>query len=1242
MANFITPKKVKVPKLNFAKLRNLEEKDMSYDPKKQVEGYEKRLEASGIDPDKATDSRNFLEKALNLEEDQNILFDIFEVLERPQQALFGAIQAKQKGKNVGKAALEHFKGNEHTYGKDLLIEGGVVSDSKDKFGVDDLLGLALDIVADPIDLALIPATGGAKLIGDAQKAVDSTQDIYNTAKLLNNADAITSAEKALKKAQDYLNGAKKVQLRTIRSLAGRGFKAGLRKTGTIADTGISKILKYADNRSLEKVAKAKELGMTGYIKQLDALDKYEDFKKYLTGIFKPDKRLPKGIWNRIFKINSAEMLSKSETAILSQKMVANIDEYAQVVGRTSEEVGEDIMTAIEYFKYNPKGAYIDFIRSPQQALDQQAYEAIQPLFKSVGIKADDVYEHTLVNGKDAYLVKNIDMHKQFVKDIDEKFLDTTSDLSKMEHAHWERRLKSNINGNYFARMKNKGAHKITTEAKEALNNDIQVLVRGWIDNPTHIDRITRKNAIYDVFEKHGLNSVLDSGDLNFEKLDNYIQTIVDDKRIVARYANEDTLLPRFKNAEKEARLQELLQKDKAFSDLVDKSYEFKVAIEETYGRIFDDVLGGSNLRLRMTEGIVHHTETDEMKRMRGVTKLFPDYEDSPVLRGKRSLLATRDYKVSADEANAIFQEHMDMLHKYNVLKEDQIEFLANHEGMKLFKNTIQESVADMMEYTPKLTKDTKMMEEILATSWLYDSDLIRPYTPSNPKVDFYQHKPAPPGYQIVNRNDLIKELNGYKNYLGENSAVDKLIEGLKSGNYNTTEVLIESNIHSMIGALVNQKETKAFMNFMDAANSLFKQTKLLSPGFQVRNILGNSFNMYAAGMPIRKIVSNFTKAHTVISKGDDVLRKVTEGVALTAKEQKIWKWYKPFIENNFHELSRKMFDPGMVDKTVDKIAELEGIGAKAKKPFKKVVELNSKGNQFSDERFRLALYMFASENPSILTKFGADDPATLVRKVLFDPNDLSWAEKKHLRKFIPFYTFTKKNLVYQWENLPQSSKAYQSVQKSIRDTWKAMELEPGEDVDQYKLEDFWIPIPKLGKDGKYRAIRAKLPIEDLGELLENPLRKFVAASAPLLRAPYEFAANQQLFTGMPIEEFKGQRGYMIPEISRKAEYLLSQTGLDIPIAGIADVGKASVGLAKGDYSDLGQFAQAAVGRSVIGEGTAERSRTTKAYSELDEIRELMKYYKQEGIDIVKLSDIENKSPLNNLVNRLKQINSSFR
>lgn len=1228
MAKYIAPKKVVAPRLDLTKFQQKEPTKTTYDPLKQVEGYEKRLEASGIDPEKATDKRSWLERALNLEEDQNTLFDIFEVLERPQQALFGAIKAGQEGGNAGKAAWEHFKGNEHTYGKDILLETGGFDDSGDKFGVDDALGLVMDVFVDPIDLALIPATGGAKLAADAAQVVKRGEAMLDIAKAANKADEISAAVKFLDKAKLVEQGAKKVKLRTIRDLTFQGVKKGFKKGFSVTDQALSNVLKKIDDLNIKKLGKAQALGHEEAVKAFHALDGYKDFKKYLVGIFDPIKRLPKNAWNRVFKINSAEMLSQKEAMALQELMIKKIDAYAAKVGMSSEQAGIDIMFGIEAFRYTPRGSYIKFIQNPSQALDDEAFDAIQPLFKITGFDGNDIYKKVPISGrKEGYVVQNPTAHKKFIEALGEdsdvkKALNELAGIDSKGRS-WETRVKSNLGSNYLS----KAGVKLPKEARQAFYDDVISTATRWIDGDKVLTSQQKRAELLELFNKHGLTKYIDDSTLNFDSFTKYLDKRTTGRRMYLQFDNEETLLPRFFDDKRYNDIKNLYENDEAFKTIVDESYDFKVAIEETYARVYNDIVGGKNIEINTIEGIIPHVETKEMAAMRKVSNLFPDDElKAPILRGRRSLVSGRDYRVSAEEANAIYQAQVDLFIKNGTIKDDQLDFFRNHENMQLFKTDIQSSVADMIEKRPRLTKDAKLMEDFLATSWLEDPDLIRNFTPSDPMKLSYQKNTIPIGYSKVNRADLINELKGYEKLMPEGSSITKLREALEK-NFTGVEVVLENNIYEMIKAFTDDNKGQYFLKFVDWVNSIFKKTKLLSPGFQIRNFMGNAFNMYAAGVPINDVMLNYGKAHKIISEGEAVFKKLSQGIELTVEEQKIWKWYKPFVANNFHEISNKLFKTSTeaADKMVDEIAKLDGVAKKAKQPFKWLVNKNSAMNQFNDERFRLALFMYASENPELLSKFGVVNPEDLVRKVLFDPADLSWAEKTRLRKVIPFYTFTKKNLVYQMENFGINSKRYQAVQKSIRDTWRAMELNPQEDVEQYKTEDFWLPVPFVDKNGEYRAIRAKLPIEDLGELIENPLRKFVAASAPLIRAPYEYTANKQLFTQMPISEFEGQRGYMIPEISRKAEYLLSQTGLDIPVAGVADIGRTGYQAVTGQLADknFGEKLEQGLGRSVVSRGSAEKAQRSRAYDRLNQIRDLMKYYKQEGVTIMRLSDLEN-------------------
>jgi hypothetical protein len=129
---------------------------------KQRDNLEKRLLAEGIDPKTLGgefDNRNILEKALNLRPDQNVLFDFFEIINRPVEAVKGAMLAGKDGENILEGAWKGLSGNitEDGYirGTEFLEEMGIdnfVGDTPvDKFVGD----VVTDIVLDP--LTYVPA-----------------------------------------------------------------------------------------------------------------------------------------------------------------------------------------------------------------------------------------------------------------------------------------------------------------------------------------------------------------------------------------------------------------------------------------------------------------------------------------------------------------------------------------------------------------------------------------------------------------------------------------------------------------------------------------------------------------------------------------------------------------------------------------------------------------------------------------------------------------------------------------------------------------------------------------------------------------------------------------------------------------------------------------------------------------------------------------------------------------------------
>ena len=174
----------------------------------QTVNYATRLEAINAD---GKDTRNPLEKLLNLPEDQNFLFDIGELLDRPFNAIKGGIQEAQEGGSVLEGLGQGISGEKTYYAGDILRNAGVSDDALftnplngEDVSISDIAGTVLDIFADPT--TYIPVAGGIA------KGVNVSSKAGKAAKALKTVDKASDALSALKKvdtAVDTLSDAEK-------------------------------------------------------------------------------------------------------------------------------------------------------------------------------------------------------------------------------------------------------------------------------------------------------------------------------------------------------------------------------------------------------------------------------------------------------------------------------------------------------------------------------------------------------------------------------------------------------------------------------------------------------------------------------------------------------------------------------------------------------------------------------------------------------------------------------------------------------------------------------------------------------------------------------------------------------------------------------------------------------------------------------------------------------------------------
>ncbi len=153
--------------------------------------------------------------------------------------------------------------------------------------------------------------------------------------------------------------------------------------------------------------------------------------------------------------------------------------------------------------------------------------------------------------------------------------------------------------------------------------------------------------------------------------------------------------------------------------------------------------------------------------------------------------------------------------------------------------------------------------------------------------------------------------------------------------------------------------------------------------------------------------------------------------------------------------------------------------------------------------------------------FDPEDAAAKTKEFLFDYDNLTMLEKDYLRRLIPFYTWTRKNIALQLKATATVPGKQVAQFKALR----AMEEMFGEskDEDEKKFApDFVMAgmniLLNRKDDDRTFLVGFDLPIESAFDFLSKPLREMLISLSPFLKAPLEFATQRNFFKEKQIKE----------------------------------------------------------------------------------------------------------------------------
>lgn len=343
-----------------------------------------------------------------------------------------------------------------------------------------------------------------------------------------------------------------------------------------------------------------------------------------------------------------------------------------------------------------------------------------------------------------------------------------------------------------------------------------------------------------------------------------------------------------------------------------------------------------------------------------------------------------------------------------------------------------------------------------------------------------------------------------------------------------------------------------FLKFYDDVQNGWKKWSLgIRPAYHTRNAIGNIFNAYVIGGTKNPLMySAAGKLQSKVLRGQE-LDKTGDFMGTGMSESELW-----FHMNDNGVVSKQQYGIDVLQETEKEIEKLAGykqtVGDRAKQLYadNPLVEAGFKVGSTIEQNARIAVFIDKLRKARMDTSLKYYDPKTgrkikvsetrnkdfepdiisgainyanqEVKKALFDYSDLSAFERNVMKRFVPFYTWSRKNIPAQLESLVLNPQRLEQLDIA-RDQFEYRGGRP----DEQDIGPFWrgrVPIFLGGESDRVRQVFSLLnfaPIADL-ERLGDPKALLQDMVSPLIKEPIEQIINYDTFRQQPIKEYVGQ------------------------------------------------------------------------------------------------------------------------
>ena len=360
----------------------------------------------------------------------------------------------------------------------------------------------------------------------------------------------------------------------------------------------------------------------------------------------------------------------------------------------------------------------------------------------------------------------------------------------------------------------------------------------------------------------------------------------------------------------------------------------------------------------------------------------------------------------------------------------------------------------------------------------------------------------------------------------------------------------------------------AFFRKYDKLHNLLRAYMIMKPGFHMRNYFSGVFMNHLAGMDWSNY-RRFMRAYWKFQEEEAVRLGLPDKASKMRKQMRARGINPSNVSAEHVDYVRELAESGTLGGAGGQVATefIDYSTGKAGKATVKIggkkVNLLAAANPFSSQNALLQLsrntgmgvetFLRGSLGFDALYKGGtADEAFENVMKFHFDYDDLSDFERNVVKKVVPFYTWTRKNLPLMFEmaaRRPAIFNKYTSFKK---------EMEYGQErpkiVPKWMERQGAIQLP-FKYEGENMFVLPDMPFKQLMELVEPPLRfdrdesvmdrlqttleTLGTQVTPLIKAPFEWKAKQNLWKGY---NFKGDYE-VVPTAYAKVPFLMDLLSL---------------------------------------------------------------------------------------------------